>query len=189
MFTRPEIGVVYTNYRLITIDGQPMPTPPVHVRTGRITDELFVINFVTGMASMVRRECFDAVGIFNESLPMSIDWDLWLRISSRYEFEYLDYVTYLYRQWPGQMSKNFETRFDCTVRVMRQFLTEHPGLVSPATVSLAWAHTYAGFAEKQRGVRRWGRAARCYVDALKARPTYLPAWKGLARTMAMNTGS
>ena len=188
-FTRPELGVVYSDYRWIDINGVLMPTPPVAPRNGRITNELFVTNFVTGMASIVRKECFDAVGLFNESLPMSIDWDLWLRISSKYEFEYFDYVTYLYRQWPGQMSKNFETRFDCTVRVMTKFLAEHPDLVAPSTASLAWAHTYAGFGEKLRSVRRWREAVRSYTDALRARPTYLPAWKGLVRCMQMHTGS
>ena len=186
-FTRPEIGVVYTNYRWIDVTGVIMPTPPVHVRTGQITDELFVRNFVTGMASIVRRECFEAVGIFNESLAMSIDWDLWLRISAKYEFEYLDEITYLYRQWPGQMSKNFETRFNCAVRVMNQFLEEHPGLVTPSTASLAWAHTYSGFGENLRRAHRWRDAMRSYVDALRARPTYVPAWKGLVRTMQMHS--
>lgn len=188
-FTRPEIGVVYTNYRWIDVNGVLMPTPPVQPRTGRITNDLFVVNFVTGMASIVRRECFDAVGIFNESLAMSIDWDLWLRISAKYEFEYMDEVTYLYRQWPGQMSKNFETRFGCAIRVMKQFLEEHPGLVSASTASLAWAHTYSGFGEKLRSVRRWRDAGKSYLGALRARPTYLPAWKGLVRVLQMHTGS
>ena len=188
-FTRPEIGVVYTNYRWIDINGVLMPTPPVAPRDGRITNELFVTNFVTGMASIVRRECFDAVGVFNESLPMSIDWDLWLRISSKYEFKYFDYVTYLYRQWPGQMSKNFETRFHCAVRVMKQFLDEHPGLIEPSTASLAWAHTYSGFGENLRYAGRFRDAMRSYADALRVRPTYLPAWKGLVRCVQMHSQS
>ena len=87
LFTRPEIGVVYSNYRWVDVTGAPLPTTnPVVPRTGRITNELLIENFVTGMASVVRRECFDAVGAFDESLPMGIDYELWLRISTKFEF-------------------------------------------------------------------------------------------------------
>jgi glycosyltransferase involved in cell wall biosynthesis len=181
LFTRPEIGVVYSNYRWIDVKGAPLETNAVVPRTGRITNELLIENFVTGMASVVRRECFDAVGAFDESLPMGIDYELWLRISTKFEFTYLDYVTYLYRSWGGQMSKNFEKRLDCAIVIMQRFLDSNPGLVPPQIENVAWAHTYTyggdGFA--QGGQR--GRALSWYLKALRTRPHYTPAWKQLAK--------
>jgi glycosyltransferase involved in cell wall biosynthesis len=181
LFDRPEIGVVYTNYRWIDINGVPMETNKVVPRIGRITNELLVENFVTGMASIVRRECFETVGAFDESLSMGIDYELWLRISTRYEFAYLDHVTYLYRSWGGQMSKNFAKRLDCAITIMERFLEANPGLVPRDVENLAWAHTYTyggdGFA--QGGHHR--RAVSWYLKALRTRPHYAPAWMQLAK--------
>ena len=44
-----------------------------------------------GMSTiMVRRELFDRVGLFDESLPCCEDYDLWLRTSARYPFLLID---------------------------------------------------------------------------------------------------
>jgi glycosyltransferase involved in cell wall biosynthesis len=181
LFTRPEIGVVYSDYRWVDINLAPLPTPKVVPRTGRITNELLIENFVTGMASVVRRECFDAIGLFDDSISMGIDYDLWLRISTKFEFVYLDYVTYLYRFWGGQMSRNFEKRFDCAITIMQRFLDSNPGLVPASVENEAWAHTYVyggnGFAHngQQKRALTW------YLKALRTRPHYLPAWKEIVK--------
>ena len=181
LFVRPEIGVVYTNYSLTDAKGNWLPTNRPVARTGRITNELLIDNFVTGMASVVRRECFEAVGPFDEAIPMGIDYDLWLRISTKYEYEYLDYVTYLYRQWGGQMSRKFDKRLDCAIRIMQRFLDQNPGLVPSSVQNLAWAHTYTyggdGFA--MLGERR--RAMSWYLKAIRTRPHYVSAWLQIAR--------
>lgn len=181
LFTRPEIGVVYSDFERVDVNGRPIETfrGPVHV--GRITNQLLIENFVTGMASVVRRECFDAVGLFDEVIPMGIDYDLWLRISTKFEFEYLDYVTYLYRFWGGQMSRNFEKRLSCAITIMQRLIDTNPGLIPKEVESLAWAHTYTyggnGFAKA--GLRR--KALQWYLKAVRVRPTYANAWKQLAK--------
>lgn len=46
---------------------------------------------VVGMSTvMVRREFFDRVGLFNESLPCCEDYDLWLRASVKLDFLFVD---------------------------------------------------------------------------------------------------
>ncbi len=46
---------------------------------------------VVGMSTvMVRRELFDLVGIFDESLPCCEDYELWLRVAAQYPFLLID---------------------------------------------------------------------------------------------------
>jgi glycosyltransferase involved in cell wall biosynthesis len=180
LFDRPEIGVVYTDYQNVDPQGQPLPTIATSPKTGRVTNELFVENFVTGMTAIVRRECFDRVGMFDESIPMGIDYDLWLRISVAYEFAYLDYRTYLYRTWEGQMSRRFSTRLACAIAIMERFLERHPGVVPPKVQREAWAHTftYGGEAFARRGQPL--EAVRWLLRAIRHYPDYWPAWYQLA---------
>jgi glycosyltransferase involved in cell wall biosynthesis len=52
--------------------------------------------------SMFRREVFDRCGGFDEALPYSEDWELWLRISREFTFVKLRRPDTLYRQHPQQ---------------------------------------------------------------------------------------
>jgi glycosyltransferase involved in cell wall biosynthesis len=45
---------------------------------------------VSPSAVMIRRDLFDAVGLFDESLPACEDYDLWLRIGDRYPVYLID---------------------------------------------------------------------------------------------------
>jgi hypothetical protein len=115
---------------------------------------------------------------------MGIDYDLWLRISARYQILYLDEVTYFYRQWPGQMSHRYEERMDNAIRIMEKFLREHPGVVPENVVNTAWAHTYVGRGYSRFAAdRRWSAAMSDHLRALGHHPAYLPAWKAIVKLL------
>lgn len=179
------IGVVHTNFVLIKENGDYIGTPKRDYHDGWISGQLLIDNFVNGMASVIRKDCFDKVGLFEETLPMGIDYDLWLRISAHYKFQFVDTKAYLYRQWEGQMSHRHTKRFECAVRIMNKFLETHPGLVDGATVREAWAHTYVG---RGRGLWAYEKdrrgAMQHYLKALRCKPLYFPAWMSILRILA-----
>src|SRR5262249_37100539 len=121
-FARSErIAVVYSRATTITPDGKPIqagPRPVPYV-SGRITADLFKSNVVPFGTAVVRRSCLIEMGAFDERYRMGIDWELWLRLSTRYEFLFVDEITYLYRIWPGQMSTNWRGRYDAAFEIMR----------------------------------------------------------------------
>lgn len=85
-----EVAMVHANFQLFDhvtgIDYPPAPEallPP----SGWIGPRLIHRNHVHTSTVMVRREVFDAVGLFQED-PLrkwGEDWDLWLRIAARYQ--------------------------------------------------------------------------------------------------------
>lgn len=50
---------------------------------------LIMGNFVSNPTVLVRKECLEAVGGFDESIFTPADWDLWLRLSERYQAGYI----------------------------------------------------------------------------------------------------
>ena len=182
--TDSEIGVVYTNYKLTDKQGELMDTPSRHYYTGYISNQLFIDNFVTGMTSVIRRGCLDKVGIFDEELPMGIDYDLWLRLSAYYKFMFLDEVTYFYRQWEGQMSHKHRKRFKCAVKIMSKFEYQHQDKLDKNVANEAWAHLLVSQAYKHFIIEndRQG-ALKYFLQALKRKPGYMPAWKGLIKLL------
>jgi glycosyltransferase involved in cell wall biosynthesis len=80
-----------------------------HPRHGNIFDHCLQLCAVGMSTVLVRKELFDIVGMFDETLPCCEDYDFWLRVSCRFPFLLLeeqmtikeggrdDQVSYLYR--------------------------------------------------------------------------------------------
>jgi len=58
--------------------------------SGHIFKKSLELCLVSPSAVMLRRRLFDSVGLFDESLPACEDYDLWLRISSRFPVHLID---------------------------------------------------------------------------------------------------
>lgn len=58
--------------------------------SGMIFEPSLCLCMVSPSAVMIKRELFEAVGLFDESLPACEDYDLWLRISSGYPVYLID---------------------------------------------------------------------------------------------------
>ena len=56
-------------------------------------DRILVHNFVPVLCFMHERVCLDAVGLFDESLTTHEDWELWIRLSRRFQFAHIKKVT------------------------------------------------------------------------------------------------
>ena len=175
-----RIGVVFS--RVIYIDevGAELSVADNQLFRGRVTGPLLIRNFIGFGSSVVRKECFARLGGFDEAIRMGIDYDLWLRFSTEYEFDFVDRPLLRYRVWPGQMSNNCRKRYLSGIAIMQQFLKRFPNRVDKGTEREAWAHTYVGYGECLREVEpRVAPALRAYFRALRYRPTYLPAWRAI----------
>jgi glycosyltransferase involved in cell wall biosynthesis len=45
-----------------------------------------------GSSAMIKRKCIETVGLFDESMLSSEDWDMWLRIAKSYKIKFVDKV-------------------------------------------------------------------------------------------------
>lgn len=127
----PEVGVLYGDISKMDSNGAPMAsshfaemnfTPP----SGNIFIQLLSRNFVPAMSVLVRKSCFDEVGLHDESLAFE-DWDIWLRMARRFEFMYSSDTTAQYRVHEGSMTYQRRRQMDescCTL------LQKHLGVSS-----------------------------------------------------------
>jgi glycosyltransferase involved in cell wall biosynthesis len=187
LFSSDSVGVVFTLASYIDEKGAPVAVEPpggyLSPRRGKVSDFLFLDNFVPFSSSIVRMECLHEFGGFDESLKMGIDWDLWLRISTRYEFDYVDEPLLLYRLGhSGQMSKNAEERQRCSDRIMKRFLDAHGDEISGETVKKAAYYTCCNrieyYASKEKS-----KAMKYVVDAVRIDPVSGRAYLGIAKAI------
>lgn len=185
LLNSPGVGVVYGDIALI--DGEDNPLPPLRTKrySGRITAKLLVDNFVTFNTTLVTRSLLEEMNGFDEDLRMAIDYDLWLRISLDHEFLYVDEPLVDYRIWGGQMSHRTGERMDNFFRLLKKFIADNPGAVSPAKARLAWAHSLTTKGLWLAGTGRKAEATRVFLRAMTYRPQDLRLWKSLGR-MVLN---
>jgi glycosyltransferase involved in cell wall biosynthesis len=71
---------------------------------GRVFEQLLDACSVFTPTVVVRRECLEEVGLFNESLPVGEDFNLWLRIAARWAVAVVPEVLAVRHYRPGGLS-------------------------------------------------------------------------------------
>jgi glycosyltransferase involved in cell wall biosynthesis len=117
MRAHPECGVVYAPFIVWHRDAAGRFPAPERFDAARCPDGIdgefsgwiyhqFLLDcWMLTSTAMFRREVFDRCGSFDEALPYSEDWDLWLRIAREYPFIKLTRPNTLYRQHVAQGSR------------------------------------------------------------------------------------
>jgi glycosyltransferase involved in cell wall biosynthesis len=88
----PEVGVVYSDMERIFRDGTTQYHRSPTVVPGALIDPTTQFYQVCGLgiqSTVIRRECFAQVGLFNEAFPALEDLELFVRLSARYQFHHL----------------------------------------------------------------------------------------------------
>ncbi len=182
-FSNSSVGVVYSIAKYIDENGSPfaytLESKYLRPQSGSVTENLYLDNFIPFSSAVVRSKCFEEGYLFDESIKMGIDWDLWLRISVNYMFELVDEPLLNYRiGHSGQMSKNLEERQRCSDRIMQEFLEKHPGILSDRVVKRALSYTHCNRGYYFRGINM-AKSNDHYLKSLKFNPLEFAAYKGL----------
>jgi glycosyltransferase involved in cell wall biosynthesis len=202
---RPAAGVVYTRASAMDRHGKPLPKlaraqrgGPM-ARPGDAFGSLLLGDFTCNIAMLARRECFERVGGYDETLIANEDWDVWVRIARHAPFVFLDRVLARYRMHPGSITNPNSARVlevaQSRLRVLDKAFAD-PTL--PASLralertAYCNAHLHAGQRLLHAGhprpsLRQFMRAFEVSGGTAKAAPKV--AWAalspvGLARTLA-----
>lgn len=141
-----EVGLVYTWTLLIDKQGKSTGVVADANVEGYVWEHLLLGDVIgSGSSAMVRRSCFDKVGLFDTELFIE-DCDMWVRIASCYPIAVLKEILVYYRQHSGSMSKNYEKMIDNTrpaiekkfQSVSLDLLHLRPKAYSQAFLWLAW---------------------------------------------------
>ncbi|MCR4291139.1 MAG: glycosyltransferase family 2 protein [Candidatus Scalindua sp.] len=101
----PQVGLVYAKYTSFR-DGKELRTKPVKGYSGWIFKELLSKSFIQTSTVIVKRECLNAVGPYDESFSLGDEYDMFLRISKRFQCGFVDKGLTRYRVHDTNASKN-----------------------------------------------------------------------------------
>ncbi len=102
----PEVGLVHAWMLLVDEQGKFTGRVMPSYAEGDVWKQLAEKNVIACPSVIVRRCCFEKVGVFDQSLHSLEDWEMWIRIATSYPFAVIKEPLAYYRQLPNSMSKN-----------------------------------------------------------------------------------
>ena len=169
----PPTGVVYTAYERICGNGSEVLPPRRRVpKTGDVHARLLRGNFITTQTTLIRRECLEKAGLFDEAQRSMDDWDLFIRLSKDYHFAFVDKVLVKYRVSSDSVSVDMD-RF---VFSYERILCRHKEEIPDNSDLLTWHYAVIGGRLCRGGDMARGRAYLTKATRMRPlNPRYLGA--------------
>ena len=189
-----KVGLVYSDAMQMDEEGKELPlkfleSPGRNRRfskmpEGDVQTVLWQANFIAPMTTLIRRECFERVGLYDENL-FAEDWDMWLRISRHYEFVYSPEISAKYRMVGTSASNGqFARLLDdiCGTCVKHLKSSELQPEVRRAAGARLDATATSSFTQKSPRYKQNLLQAMRYHPSAGAFARWLLAWSGLSAT-------
>jgi hypothetical protein len=74
---------------------------------------------------MVRRECFERVGVFDEGLPLGQDWEMWIRIARSFDVGVVDADLIFFTRHAASLSTGrLGERYKYNKKIQRRYIRQ-----------------------------------------------------------------
>ena len=120
----PNVGLVYCDSSTFDENGtihlslkEIVETP-----TGNVMMDMIVHNFLNNSSVVVRKRCFDQIGLWNENLVNGNDYDMWLRVAVQAKFGFVDYVLVDTRYHSHGLSNLTDLQCENSIKIQEAFI-------------------------------------------------------------------
>ena len=176
-----EVDIVHGDEAIINEQGSVVSLQNMRRYSGRITRYLLADNSVSITTALVRRRCFDEMGGFDTSVGVADDYELWLRFSARYCYQYEPGIVASYRVMADQISSDKRRRYAANERIIQQFLARYGEVLSPGERRWGLARFYCRKARYFASAGERGKAVGAIAGALRNAPLDPVVWRALYR--------
>jgi glycosyltransferase involved in cell wall biosynthesis len=174
----PEHGIVYSDSLVIDEEGKPTGRRfsddyPKNMKVfGDISKSLCFRNFIHLSTVILRKECVDYAGLFEDDLGVVADWIYWLKLSRKYSFFFVSDVLARYRVHRGSSilvnTREFAVR---RINGCNSVLSKFPEIQR-----LIKSELFYSIAMEYRWLKDKDQARKYFVKAIMANPMDLRSY-------------
>lgn len=117
--THPQHAVVGSTYEVIDENSRPLRVEAVLLDDEDIRAEMLARNPFAHGSVMMRRAALELPEVYRD-IPSAEDWDLWLRLSQRWQLANLPEVLYSWRQTTGSVLHTSQRTVQRSGRALQQ---------------------------------------------------------------------
>ena len=179
----PKAEIIYGEITRIDENGRCLGPASMKRYSGRITSKLLNDNFITINTVTMKKDCINALGGFNETDRLAEDYELWLRLSTRYSFNYVEHMLAYYRVMENQLSSDKEKRFEANLNILISFRKSFPESVSMLEWRKGMSFFYTRRARYLLGQYQYCASMTDLIMALYQYPLWSGPWKVGAKSI------
>ncbi len=132
LLSSPQCKFVHCSFKYINSAGEIIKPSgyweELKIKRGNNVKEIFIHYSILPSTMMIRREVFDEVGFWDQSLALCEGYDLCLRIALKYSLGFIDESLVLYRLHDSNCSGD-SLRFDRKrIEVLESFIEKNPSV-------------------------------------------------------------
>ena len=161
------VGVVYTGAFVVRKSDRKILYKVFPNKRGDIFNLILAKNKIAYTSTIfLRRQCFEKIGLFDKSLEFAEDYDMWLRISKEFQFEYINelLIKYILHDDKQSLTHNYET----VIRDLEILLKKYAPLLEANSKGQSYHYRELGEVYCRIGDIKKGREA--FVRAIKLAP-------------------
>ena len=174
-----EIGLVYGD--VMSFRGEDVETPSYFKERpplqGGVFLELLQKNFIPNVSVLVRKNCLDQVGYFNEDLKTSEDYELWLRFCARFQVGFVSRVLVKVRRHAGNITSDDHSTCLNHLTVLNSMKKNFAGEIPKSVLRKAYARTYRHMGYNHLLHRRFGEARGALFQSFQFDPFSLATYR------------
>ncbi len=120
-----DFGVVYAGADYVSERSGEVLRREIPEARGDVFRELLQRCILASPTPLIRKTCFDDAGCFDESLRGCEDWDLWIRISKLYKFDFIDKILAKYHIHGEQVSIDLGRFIGARERILEKYENDY----------------------------------------------------------------
>lgn len=121
----PTVGLVTGSERQVFASGgEPYDVRRKPVGAADFYPRILIENTIGNPSlTLVRRECFERVGLFDETMPLGQDWEMWIRIARAFPVGVVDAVLILFTRHDTSLTAGkLSGRYESNRKLQRRYI-------------------------------------------------------------------
>lgn len=139
----PETGLIYSGFCYVDYETDKIIKRVRPRYQGNVSSIILKTNIIGSPTPLIRSECFQRAGLFDDQLTSCQDWDMWIRISQYYSFAYFKECLAEVTMHGRQISSNLSSKIDSRNKLLDKyfyFIEKKPSILSYHYKRLALLH-------------------------------------------------
>lgn len=178
----PKLGAIYTGVASINTANNKVVKITIPQYRGNILKRILLQNFITTSSIVLKKACFEKIGLFDEKITYAEDFDMWIRISKEFEFDYVEEPLVKHRIHENSISGNYTAVIMGLERLMakhNKLFTAKRKAYSNHLLQLGVAYCYSGNIKRGR---------KAFIKAIELNPSDIRLYYNLAISMLGSDG-
>ena len=121
-----SVALVHSRQDYIDLQGNKIDYEWITGASGYCFKDMFKKNRIAVLTVLIRKTIIDEIGLFNEQLSGTDDYEMWLRVTLKYPIQYVDQALAFYRFHDSNISKNSFRMTVLELKTINTILFEHP---------------------------------------------------------------